>query len=53
MQSFPLTQKFSAIRVHCRHEPLFKANPGLNFNREPCERQSEKLIGVTVLVEVC
>ena len=50
MQSFPLTQKLSIVRVHCRHKPLFKANPGLNFDTEPWERQSEKLIGVAVLV---
>ena len=50
MQSFPLTQKISTVRVHRRHEPLFKANPGLNLNREPWERQSEKLIGVAVLL---
>ena len=50
MQSFPLTQKFSAVRVHRRHEPLFKANPGLKFDTEPWERQSEKLIGVAVLL---
>ena len=50
MQSFPLTQKLSIVRVQCRHKPLFKANPGLNFDTEPWERQSEKLIGVAVLV---